>query len=303
LTLTQNIKQIAINSGLDLVGIAPADPFEDYRWQDSAMRDPRLTMTDARSLVVVGVSELRFLKETKMNRLIGKVARSYAAGHECNLVAELNPIKHYLEGQGFKANISPGSIAQSTIPLKLTAIRAGLGWQGKHSVVITREFGSWVTFGGLLTTAVLNYDAPMIHDGCGKCTRCMDACPTEAIKAPYIIDMSLCLDEILNTPGQIPDEIESKIGNRILSCDTCLKVCPYSAKALKRIQMSGSNPYQFDLLELVNLNERQFQERFGKLNWSIDFDTFKRNVLIAIGNGTNKSSGKGADMLRVNLCT
>lgn len=292
MTLTQNIKQIAINSGLDLVGIAPADPFENYRWPDSAMRDPRLTMTDARSLVVVGVSELKFLKETKMNGLIGKVVRSYAAGHEYNLVAELNPIKHYLEGQGFKANISPGSIAQSTIPLKLAAIRAGLGWQGKHSVVITREFGSWVAFGGLITDAVLNYDAPMIHDGCGKCTRCMDACPTGAIQVPYIVDMSLCLDEILNTSGQIPVEIESKIGDRILSCDTCLEVCPYSSKVLKRIPLSGSNPYQFDLLELSNLNEQQYQARFGKLNWSVDFDTFKRNVLIALENEISESSRK-----------
>lgn len=199
-------------------------------------------------------------------------------------MAELNPIRQYLEEQGFRASISPGSIAQSTIPLKLAAIRAGLGWQGKNSVVITKEFGSWVTFGGLITDAVLDYNSPMFHDGCGKCTRCMDACPTGAIKAPYVVDMTLCLDEILNTPGQIPDEIKSKIGNRILSCDTCLEVCPYSAKVLKRISLTGSNPYQFDLLELSNLTEQQFQARFGKLNWSIDFNTFKRNVMIAMGN-------------------
>ncbi len=292
MTLTQNIKELALKSDLDLVGFAPADPFEGYRWQDSVMRDPRLTMMDARSVVVVGVSELKFLRETKINGLICKVARSYAAGHEYNLVEDLNPIKHYLEEQGFKANISPGSIALSTIPLKLAAIRSDLGWQGKHSVVITKKFGSWVTFGGLITDAVLDYDTAMIHDGCGKCTRCMDACPTGAIKAPYIVDMSLCLDEILNTPGQIPDEIKSKIGNRILSCDTCLEVCPYSSKVLKRMPLAGSNPYRFDLLELANLNEQQFHERFGKLNWSIDFDTFKRNVLIAIGNETNKSSDK-----------
>ena len=287
MTLTQNIKELALKSEFDLVGFAPADPFEGYRWQDSLMRDPKLTMTDAKSLVIVGVSELKFLKKSKTNDLIGKIARSYAAGHEFNLVAELNPIKQYFEKQGIKANISPGSIAQSTIPLKLAAIRAGLGWQGKNSVVITREFGNWVTFGGLITDAVLDYAVPMIHDGCGKCTRCMDACPTGAIKAPYIVDMSRCLDERLNTPGQISDDIKSKIGNRILSCDTCLEVCPYSATALKRIPLSGSNPYQFDLLELADLTEQRFKARFGKLNWSIDFNTFKRNVLIALKNETN----------------
>lgn len=290
MTLTQNIEQIVIKSGLDLVGIAPADPFEGYRWQDSVMHNPRLTSMDARSIVVVAVSELKFLRETKIEGSIGKIARSYAAGHEYNLVVELNPIKHYLAGQGFKANISPGTIAQSTIPLKLAAVRAGLGWQGKHSVVITKQFGSWVTFGGLITDAVLDYDAPMTHHGCGKCTRCMDACPTGAIKAPYIVDMSLCLDEILNTPGQIPGDIKSKIGNRILSCDTCLEACPFSSKILKRKPLSGSNPYQFELLELSNLNEQQFRARFGKLNWSIDFKTFKRNVLIALENETKQSS-------------
>ena len=90
MALTQDIKQIAIKSDLDLVGIAHADPFEGYRWYDSAMCDPKLEMTEARSIVVAGINELKFLKETKIKGLIGKVARSYAAGHEFNLVELTN---------------------------------------------------------------------------------------------------------------------------------------------------------------------------------------------------------------------
>lgn len=159
--LTERVKEVALSSALDLVGIASADSFEGYRWKDSIMRNPKLSMPEAKSLVVVGVCDLKKLRERQAVGLTGRVARSYAAGHEYCLVDELVPIEELLEDHGYQAQISPGSLAQSTIPLKLAAIRAGLGWQGKHSVVVTPEYGSWVTFGGLMTSAPLDYDMPL----------------------------------------------------------------------------------------------------------------------------------------------
>jgi len=220
------------------------------------------------------------------------VARSYAVGHEYTLVDELSPIKELLEGYGHKAHISPNRLAQSMIPLKLAAVRAGLGWQGKHSVVITPEYGSWVTFGGLVTDAPLDHDRPISDKDCGRCTACLDNCPMGAIEAPYIVQMSTCLDRILDTPGPIADDIKDRIGNRIVSCDTCLEVCPHSAKILKKEKLMGSSPFEFDLLELLNLDEEQFRSIFGKLNWSMDFVTFKRNVILALGNSGDKSVSK-----------
>ncbi len=282
--LSDQIRNVGDRSGFILFGIAPAEPFEGYRWNQSLMRDPRLTISDAKSVILVGVCELSILRETTIGNLTGRFARSYAAGHEFNLVDELIPIKELLVKKGYKAEISPERIETSTLPLKLAAVRAGLGWQGKHSVVITKEYGSWVTFGGIITDAPLDFDAPLTYNGCGKCTKCIDACPVGAIKEPYIVDMSLCLDLILETPGHIPDELKLKIGNRVVSCDTCLEICPFNARILKKIPLSGSNPYEFDLIVLLNLNEDGFHEKFDKLNWGIDWLTFKRNVIIALGN-------------------
>jgi len=290
--LTDRIREIALSSGLDLVGIASGDSFKGYRWKDSIMRDPKLSMPEARSLVIVGVCDLKKLREPQAIGLTGRVARSYAAGHEYNLVDELIPIKEFLEDHGYQAQISSGSIAQSTIPLKLAAVRAGLGWQGKHSLVITPEYGSWVTFGGLMTNAPLDFDMPLSDKNCGRCTACIDGCPTGAIRAPYIVKMSACLDETLNTPGYIPDDIKDRIGNRIISCDVCQEVCPNSKEILKKNILTGKLPYKFDLLELLNLDERQFSSVFGKLNWSIDVVTFKRNVILALGNIGDRSASK-----------
>lgn len=222
--LSEKVKEVASSSGLDLVGIASADSFAGFRWKDSVMRDPRLSVPEARSLVIAGVCDLKMLQDAQTVGLMGRVARSYAAGHEFNLVRELDPIKELLEAHGYQAHISPGSIAESTIPLKSAAIRAGLGWQGKHGVVITPEYDSWVSFGGLLTNAPLDYDTPLAEKNCGRCTACIDACPMGAIRAPYIVEMSACIYDILNRPGDIPDDIKDKIGNRIISCDTCLEV-------------------------------------------------------------------------------
>ncbi len=292
MNLSEKIKKVALESGLDLVGITPADPFEGYRWKDSIMRDPRLTFPDARSLVVVGYCDLRTLKENGEIVLKGKVARSYAVGHEFSLIDELHPIKKVLEKHGYKVHISPGSMAQAAIPLKLAAVRAGLGLQGKHSVVITPEYGSWVTFGALMTNASLEYDEPLTDNICGKCTACIDACPMGAIKEPYIVDMSLCLDEILNTPGDIPDDTKEKIGHRILSCDNCLEVCPHSQKALKKALLQGIYPYEHNLLELLNYEQTEFEQMVNTLNWGLNFASFKRNVIIALGNSGDQSVAK-----------
>ncbi len=292
MTLTERVKEVALLSGLDLVGIASADVFEGYRWGHLIMRNPKLSMPEAKSLVIVAVCDLKKLREPQGTERRGRVARSYAVGHEYTLVDELLPIKEVLEGYGYEARISPNRLAQSMIPLKLAAVRAGLGWQGKHSVVITPEYGSWVTFGGLVTDAPLDNDRPISDKDCGRCTACLDNCPMGAIEAPYIVRMSTCLDRILDTPGPIADDIKDRIGNRIVSCDTCLEVCPHSARILKKNKLTGSLPFEFDLLELLNLDEEQFRSIFGKLNWSMDFVTFKRNVILALGNAGDESVSK-----------
>jgi len=298
--LAEQLKQLAYASGFDLAGITSAERFDGYRWQESIMRDPLLTMADAQSILIVGVSELKFLKESAAGEPRGRVARSYAAGHEYNLVDELLPLKRLLEEQGYKACVSPGSIAESTIPMKLAAVRAGLGWQGKHSVVITPEFGSWVAFGALLTDAPLKCDEPTTQKHCGECTLCLEACPMVAISAPYVVNPLICFDTILNSRGLVPNNVKDKVGNRILSCDACLEVCPYSSGILKKSDLTGEGQYEFNLLELLLLDEPQFEETFGRLHWSIDFVHFKRNVIMALGNSGDATAISVLETLKEN---
>lgn len=283
-SLSNLIKETALASGLDLVGIAGADPFEGYRWQESVMRDPSLTLTDARAIVIVGVCEKGLAPSNPPSNRSGRIARSYATGHEFNLTVEVEPIRKLLRNHGYKAEICPGGIADSTIPLKLAAIRAGLGWQGKHSVVITKEYGSFVTWGGVITNAPLSPDEPEEKTGCGKCRLCMDACPTGAIEFPYIVNMDKCLDEILNESGYISPAIMEKMGDRVLSCESCLDGCPFNQKVFKKhVEDVDSNRW-VDLKEALALDAETFETRFSSFGWSVDLSTFQRNCLIALGN-------------------
>ncbi len=281
---------------MDLVGIAGAESFDGYRWQDSVMRDPHLTLPEAKAIVIVGVHEKGLSAADAPANKLGRIARSYASGHEYNLTNELEPIRNIIVEQGYQAVISPGGIADSTVPLKLTAVRAGLGWQGKHSVIITGDYGSYVSWGGLITDAPLIPDKPSSKGGCGKCRLCMDACPTGAIESPYIVNMSKCLDEILNEGGILTPELMERIGHRVLSCDACLDACPFSKKVLKRRADQDDPNRWIDLGEALSMDAAGFRKRFSSFGWSLDLLTFQRNCLIALGN-----TGDISDIPKVKL--
>ena len=111
---------------------------------------------------------------------------------------------------------------------KPLAAAAGLGWQGKHTNLVSRDFGSWLFLGSIFTTLDLPVDAPE-DDHCGNCRACLDACPTGALDAPYRIDARLCISYLtIEAKGQIPRDLREKIGNRIYGCDDCLAVCPWN---------------------------------------------------------------------------
>jgi epoxyqueuosine reductase len=177
-----------------------------------------------------------------------------------------------------------------TAPLleKPLAGQAGLGWQGKHTNLVSREFGSWLFLGCVLTTLDLAPDAAE-HDHCGECRRCLDVCPTAAFPAPYQLDARRCISYLtIEHPGHIPHEFRAAIGNRIYGCDDCLAVCPWNKFArqtkeyafLPRVELT--NPR---LSDLAGLDDAAFREAFaGSPIKRIGRDRFVRNVLIAIGN-------------------
>ncbi|MBZ9748939.1 tRNA epoxyqueuosine(34) reductase QueG [Mesorhizobium sp. CO1-1-7] len=176
---------------------------------------------------------------------------------------------------------------------KPLAEAAGLGWQGKHTNLVSREHGSWLFLGTIFTTAELEPDKPEI-DHCGSCRACLDACPTDAFPAPYRLDARRCISYLtIENKGPIPHEFREKIGNRIYGCDDCLAACPWNkfARAASEAKLAARDdlrePPLADLLALDNAGFRAFFS--GSPIKRIGRDRFVRNVLIAAGN-----SGDGA---------
>jgi epoxyqueuosine reductase len=171
---------------------------------------------------------------------------------------------------------------------KPLAAAAGLGWQGKHSVLLSREAGSWMLIGAIFTSTELPPDAPGA-DHCGSCRRCLDICPTNAFPAPYVLDAARCIAYLtIEHKGTIATEFREAMGNRVFGCDDCLAVCPWNkyAKASQdaRIAERGEITDR-PLRELARLDDAAFRKLFaGTPVKRTGRDRFIRNVLIAIGN-------------------
>ncbi len=180
-----------------------------------------------------------------------------------------------------------------TAPLmeKPLAERAGLGWQGKHTNLVSREFGSWLFLGAIVTDLKLEPDPPE-RDHCGQCRACLDACPTGAFPAPYRLDARRCVSYLtIEHKGPIPLEFRPAIGNRIYGCDDCLAVCPWNkfasegreAKLAARADLEAP-----PLRELARLDDASFRARFaGGPIKRIGRARFVRNVMIAVGNSND----------------
>ncbi|GAA2840340.1 epoxyqueuosine reductase [Aminobacter aminovorans] len=174
---------------------------------------------------------------------------------------------------------------------KPLAEAAGLGWQGKHTNLVSREFGSWLFLGTIFTTAELTADDAEI-DHCGSCRACLDACPTNAFPAPYRIDARRCISYLtIENKGPIPLEFRQKIGNRIYGCDDCLAACPWNkfAQAASEQKLAARDDLREPrLAELLLLDDATFRTFFsGSPVKRIGRDRFVRNVLIAAGNSAD----------------
>ena len=184
----------------------------------------------------------------------------------------------------------PLKVFVDTAPVmeKPLAQQAGVGWQGKHTNLVSREFGSWLFLGEIYTTLDLApSDAEVDH--CGSCSRCLDVCPTDAFPAPYRLDARRCVSYLtIEHRGPIPDELRPRIGNRIYGCDDCLAVCPWNKYARAHDEPAFAPREALTapkLAELAQLDDPAFRALFsGSPIKRIGRDRFVRNVLVAIGN-------------------
>ncbi|MGO8799917.1 MAG: tRNA epoxyqueuosine(34) reductase QueG [Roseiarcus sp.] len=200
---------------------------------------------------------------------------------------------------GWLASANPAKPAQvkvfvDTAPVmeKPLAEAAGLGWQGKHTNLVSREFGSWLFLGALFTDLELPFDEPE-PDHCGTCRACLDVCPTRAFPAPYRLDARRCIAYLtVEHKGHIAAEFRAPIGNRIFGCDDCLAVCPWNkfAQHSREAALIAREDLQAPALdELAALDEATFRRRFaGGPVKRLGHARFLRNVLIAVGNSGNR---------------
>jgi epoxyqueuosine reductase len=171
---------------------------------------------------------------------------------------------------------------------KPLAATAGLGWQGKHTNLVSRQFGSWLFLGAIFTTLDLPPDAAEI-DHCGTCRACLDVCPTAAFPAPYRLDARRCISYLtIEHKGPIPRDLRASIGNRIFGCDDCLAVCPWNkfAQAGREMKLAARHELRAPrLADLARLDDAAFRKMFSKSPVKrTGRNRFVRNVLIAIGN-------------------
>ncbi|MEM1428135.1 MAG: tRNA epoxyqueuosine(34) reductase QueG [Pseudomonadota bacterium] len=179
------------------------------------------------------------------------------------------------------------------VPEKALGQAAGLGWQGKHTNLLSRSLGNWFFLGSIYTTAELPPDAPE-EDHCGSCRACLNVCPTEAFPAAYKLDARRCISYLtIEHKGPVDENLRARMGNRIYGCDDCLAVCPWNKFAVAGHETRYAAREGLDappLRELVRLNDAGFRARFsGSPIKRIGRDRFVRNVLYAIGNSGDPS--------------
>jgi epoxyqueuosine reductase len=250
---------------------------------------PRTLWPQARSVVMLGMS---YAPEVDPLEALSEPTRGvisvYAQGKDYHDILK-GKLKQLAGSLAARANAEV-KVFVDTAPLmeKPLAAAAGVGWQGKHTNLVSREHGSWLFLGAILTSAELIPDAPE-EDRCGSCSRCLDVCPTRAFPEPYVLDARRCLAYLsIEHTGHIPVEFRRPMGNRVFGCDDCLAVCPWNkfAEAAREARFAaGPETDNPPLAELLPLDDRAFRERFaGTPVKRLGRDRFLRNVLIAAGN-------------------
>jgi epoxyqueuosine reductase len=264
--------------------------------------DPRALWSDVRSILMLGVNygpdcdPLAALQDRNRGAI-----SVYARGDDYHdlIKSRLKQIGRWLidrAGGDVKVFVDTAPVMEKPL-----AAAAGLGWQGKHTNLVSRQFGSWLFLGAIFTTLDLPADAPE-SDHCGACRACLDICPTAAFPAPYRLDARRCISYLtIEHKGQIPRELRPLMGNRIYGCDDCLAVCPWNkfAVAGREAKLAAREALRAPkLADLARLDDGTFRALFAKSAVKrIGRVRFVRNVLIAIGNSDDANLAPEAERL------
>ena len=254
--------------------------------------DPRVLWPDVRSIVMLGTNYGPDEDPRAVLADAGAGAISVYARHRDYhdlIKGRLKMLAQWLVAETRDAGPDV-KVFVDTAPVmeKPLAEAAGLGWQGRHTNLVSREFGSWLFLGSIFTTLDIAPDAPEV-DHCGSCRACLDACPTNAFPAPYKLDARRCISYLtIENKGPIPREFREPMGNRIYGCDDCLAACPWNkfAVATREMKLAARDDLRAPrLADLAGLDDAAFRALFsGSPVKRIGRERFLRNVLIAVGN-------------------
>ena len=233
--------------------------------QAQRRKQPELIAPEARSVVVV--LDNYYTPDAPRDLEVPRIAK-YARGEDYHRVTmdRLGKLAWFLQEHG--AQLARSYTDAGPVPERELAQRAGLGWIGKNTMLISPDAGSFFFIGSVFTDLLLEYDLPFDLDRCGTCTRCLDACPTDALLEPRLLDATRCISYLtIEQPGPIPEELSQRFQGYAFGCDICNDVCPWNLRFAEPTGISefeatrpplDANPHYFE-----NMTEEEFQERFG----------------------------------------
>jgi epoxyqueuosine reductase len=311
--LKQRLKEKAKEIGIDKIGFASADPFTELKERLKETRekgyasgfeepdiekrvDPSLSLPQAKTIIAIALSypsRLKNAPRSEEGAYRGYFCRaSWGQDYHDVLKERLRQLEAALKEWVPEARtmimVDTGALSDRAV-----AERAGIGWSGKNTAIITEEFGSWVYLGEMITDVYLPPDEP-VTDGCGDCTLCLDACPTGALVQPGQLNAQSCIAYLTQTKGFLPDEYRGKIGNRLYGCDTCQIVCPKNRK----IDFDHQPEFRPDaekvkplLKPLLSISNREFKETYGSMagSWR-GKKPIQRNAILALAHFRDRSA-------------
>lgn len=311
--LKQEIIAYSSSIGIDKIGFATSDPFIDLKERlvlqqqlgfhsgfeepniDKRIK-PELLLPEARSIIAIALaypSKLESAPLSKKDARRGLFCRaSWGEDYHRVLKRKMNQLEAFILEKAPYAKVT-SMVDTGELSDRAVASRAGIGWSGKNCSIITKEFGSYVYLGELITTLAFPPDTP-ITEQCGTCTKCIDACPTKAIIQGGQLDSNKCIAYLTLTKTFLSDEYREKLGNRIYGCDTCQQVCPENkGKDFHLHEEMEADPEMVKplLKDLLFISNKEFKQIFGSLSgaWRGKMP-IQRNAIIALAHFKDKSA-------------